>query len=146
MNRNLPKHLHVAALALALAALAALWPGPASARRPANPTGTFSSMYYHPEAGDLLGMEIRMVYSRNGFQGTIQDAQGEPDDLIFFTATMDEDNNVTLTFTEPKTGKPITISGRITEAGFEKETEWWTGGHLLKRAPSYWDERRSSPP
>lgn len=136
----------IGVVGLALASLVFAWPAMAPAERPASPTGTFSSMYYNEEGGDLIGTEIRIVYTRNGFQGTIQDAEGEPDELILFTATIDGDNNFTISYTSPSTGNPVTISGRITEAGLETQTEWWTGGKILKRAPSYWDVRRSSPP
>jgi hypothetical protein len=39
-------------------------------------TGTFSSLRYHKEAGDLLGVEIRIVSTRKGYQGALQIAEG----------------------------------------------------------------------
>ncbi len=145
MNCTLPKLIGIVSLSMAL--LIFTGSTVALAQRPANPTGTFSSMYYNEEGGDLLGIEIRIVYTNKGFQGTIQDAQGEPDELTLITATIDDDNNVTISFTDPSTANPVTISGRITKAGIEKKTGWGMGGKILKRAPSYWEERRrTSPP
>jgi len=144
MNGIIQKRIALTGLTLAL--LVFTWPAMAPAKRPASPTGTFSSMYYNEEGGDLIGTEVRIVYTRKGFQGTVQDAEGEPDELILFTATIDGGNNFTISYTSPRTGDPVTISGRVTEAGLETKTKWWTGGNLLKRAPSYWDVRRTSPP
>jgi hypothetical protein len=144
MNGLIFKRTGLTGLALALVVFA--WAATAPAKRPASPTGTFSSMYYNEEGGDLIGTEIRIVYTRKGFQGTIQDAEGEPDELILFAATIDGDNHFTISYPSPKTGDPVRISGRVTEAGLETKTKWWTGGNLLKRAPSYWDVRRTSPP
>ena len=45
-------------------------------------TGTFSSLSYHREAGDLLGYEVRIVFTINGYEGTIQIAEGGPERLI----------------------------------------------------------------
>ena len=136
----------VGTVALAIVMALSVWPSIAPAQRPANPTGTFSSMYYNSESTDLRGIEIRIVYTRKGFQGTIQDAEGEPGELIPIEVTIDDGNNFTISFTDPSTNDPVTISGRITKAGLEKKTKWGMGGYLLKRAPSYWDERRASPP
>ncbi len=142
MNRITQRQIGVAGLAIAL--LFSVWPTVAVAQRPASPTGTFSSMYYHPEGTDLLGTEIRIVYTRKGFQGTIQSAEGEPDELILIKPKIDDNNNFTFELSDPLTGEHYTISGRITEAGLE--TKGWSGENILKRAPSYWDERRTSPP
>ncbi len=136
--------IRVGAFALVMALVFFGWPAAVFAQRPASATGTFSSMYFHPEAGDLLGTEIRIVYTRNGFQGTYQQAQGEPSELILFKPIIDDDNHITFSFTSPWDGTQVTISGRITDAGLE--TKRWKGDRLLKRMPSYWDERRASPP
>ena len=50
--------------------------------REAKRTGTFSNLRYIPEAGDLLGEEVRIVYTRSGWQGTVQLAEGVPYELI----------------------------------------------------------------
>jgi hypothetical protein len=45
-------------------------------------TGTFSDLQYNEEGDDLVGTEIRIVVAKNGYQATIQFAEGEPSDLI----------------------------------------------------------------
>lgn len=142
MIRAMSRPLYAISLAMSLALTA--WPAVAHAGRPASPTGTFSSMYFHPEAGDLLGTEVRIVYTRKGFQGTIQFAEGEAGELILIKPIIDDDNHITFEFTDPSTGDRIAISGRITDAGLE--TKWWKGDDLLKRVPSYWDVGRHGPP
>lgn len=39
-------------------------------------TGTFSNLVGHSESGDLLGAEIRIVYSDTGYQAMLQIAEG----------------------------------------------------------------------
>ena len=41
-------------------------------------TGFFSDMHYIKEAGDVIGMEVWIVYARGGYWATVQLAQGEP--------------------------------------------------------------------
>ena len=45
-------------------------------------TGTYSDLRPHKKTGDILGVEIRIVYAGKGYQGTIQIAEGWPSDLI----------------------------------------------------------------
>jgi len=45
-------------------------------------TGTFSSLSYHEEGGDLLGMELKIVRVRKGYQGALQIAEGGPSELM----------------------------------------------------------------
>jgi len=132
------------AITLAMSLALTAWPTVAHAGQPASPTGTFSSMYYNPESTDLHGTEIRIVYTRDGFQGTYQHAQGEPSELILFTPMIDDDNRITFTFKSPWTGERVMISGQITESGLEMGE--LPGENLLKRAPSYWEERRRTNP
>jgi hypothetical protein len=42
-------------------------------------TGFFTNMRYIPEAGDVLGDSVWIVYARGHFYAAIQDAEGEPD-------------------------------------------------------------------
>jgi hypothetical protein len=142
MNGIIQKRIGLTGLALGLLVLA--WSAVAIAKGPASPTGTFSSMYYNEESTDLVGMEIRIVVGRDGYQGTIQYARGEPTDLILFKPVIDDSNHIAFSFASPWTGERVAISGRITEPGLEMGEQ--PGENLLKRAPSYWDVRRDSPP
>src|SRR5437867_12576689 len=53
-------------------------------------TGTFTSLTYNEEGGDLLGEEIKIVLARNGYQGALQLAEGEPSNLIVVDVSFDK--------------------------------------------------------
>jgi len=42
-------------------------------------TGFFSNMEYIKEAGDVVGLEVWIVYARGSYWATVQVAEGEPD-------------------------------------------------------------------
>ena len=60
-------------------------PGKSGIRR----TGTFSTFEYNKEGGDVLGVEIRIVRTRTGYQAVVQFAEGEPGDLIVAPVTFE---------------------------------------------------------
>src|SRR5580698_1737 len=46
-------------------------------------TGTYTNMYYNKEGGDVLGEELKIVVKQGGgYQGALQFAEGEPQNLI----------------------------------------------------------------
>jgi hypothetical protein len=53
-----------------------------SLQKPFRATGTYSNMYYNAEGGDVIGDEIKIVYTRKGYQGVVQFAEGEPEELV----------------------------------------------------------------
>lgn len=58
------------------------WFSVVEAQQHAPGAGTYSSMFYNGESGDINGDEIRIVATRKGFQGTVQFGRGEPTELI----------------------------------------------------------------
>jgi len=62
-----------------------------SAQKPPHVTGFFSDMAYIPEAGDVLGTEVWIVYAGDHYYATVQIAEGWP---------------------EPPVVGPVTVSGR----------------------------------
>jgi hypothetical protein len=40
------------------------------------PTGAFSILHFHAEGGDLLGAEVKILLTRNGYQAALQIAEG----------------------------------------------------------------------
>lgn len=104
-------------------------------------TGTFSDLYYHEEAGDLLGFEIRIVLTRNGYEGTFQAAQGGPESLILLKNISVKGN--TLEFKIPAdfswAGEFI---GKISKNRLTGTLTLNNGNKIalvLKRGKSYWD-------
>ena len=55
---------------------------PAQATKPARITGTYTNLTFNREGGDLLGQELRIVLTRNGYQGVLQFSNGEPGEHI----------------------------------------------------------------
>ena len=104
-------------------------------------TGTFSSLFYHKEAGDLLGYEIRIVFTRNGYQGTFQAAEGGPDDLILIREITIEDNKIKFLIPGPSIYEGE-FSGHITNSGIKGTLILRNGNKIfldLKRQQSYWE-------
>src|SRR2546425_3338582 len=55
-------------------------------------TGTFSNLEYNQEGGDLLGMEIKIVPTKKGYQGALQIAEGGPSELMVVDVFFEKDN------------------------------------------------------
>jgi hypothetical protein len=50
-----------------------------SAQQQPKVTGFFTDMHYIAQAGDVLGTEVWIVYARDRFWASVQEAEGEPD-------------------------------------------------------------------
>jgi hypothetical protein len=106
-------------------------------------TGFFSNMQYAKEAGDVVGMEVWIVYARGSYWATVQVAQGEPEPPVVVPVQV-SGSRVTFSLREQGTkpdGTPAedfvtefvgTVSGTalILSSGTERE--------ILKRGASYW--------
>jgi len=105
-------------------------------------SGTFSTFYYNEEGGDLLGTELRIVFTSNGYQGTIQIAEGTPSKLMFITPVFKERNISFLIDDESYKGR---FEGKYTELGIEGKISYEGGGESVERLPrkaGYWDTVR----
>lgn len=107
-------------------------------------TGTFSSMYFNEEGGDLLGIELKIVLTDNGYQGVFQQGQGVASELSIVKPII-QGNSIIIPFFEgdKKVGE---FKGLYTDFGIipkdQTNQDWWW---RLKRQPSYWDQYRNSP-
>jgi len=108
---------------------------------PVKPTGTFTSLHYHQEAGDLLGTEVRIVRTARGYQAAVQISEGSPSSLYLADATIRENQiSFTLEDAEPYSGGIFT--GIISSTGLTGTLRFPSGGKDaidLKRGKSYWD-------
>ena len=106
------------------------------------PQGTYTSMHYNSEGGDILGEELRIVYKRKGFQGMLQLAIGEPGEMVIVPIKLTGNK---IEFTVPNlppiydasrfsgTIEPLTIRGQFTyRNGVSKQV-------VLRKGKSYWD-------
>lgn len=105
-------------------------------------TGTFSSMRWHAEAGDVVGVEIRIVLTgKDTYQGTIQIAEGAPGPLILIAPEFDG-NRLTFDF-QPPHGPQVTFRGTISNKGVQGTLAYKGGSTVSVDTPrgcSYWDE------
>ena len=103
-------------------------------------TGTFSSLKYNSESGDLGGVEIRIVYAKTGYQAALQFSEGAPTDLIIVNPSFD---GTSVYFEIPETNDYAgSFSGTIDNKSLKGTFRFKTGGEWkvnLPRKPSYWD-------
>lgn len=103
-------------------------------------TGTFSSLSYNSEGGDLLGLEIRVVRSRHGYQCTVQTAEGAPSDLQIADVRVAGDS---VSFSVPGVdGGVRSFVGRVGRSsltGIVRMTSGATDTVRLARRRSFWD-------
>jgi hypothetical protein len=103
-------------------------------------TGTYTDMYYNREGGDVLGEEIRIVYTSRGYQGALQFAEGVPEALVVVDVKVDG-SRISFTIPEdsPSGGQ---FSGAIENGVLKGEFRFKAGGSekvSLRRGKSYWD-------
>ena len=102
-------------------------------------TGTYSSLEYVAEAGDIVGVEITVIYSDSGYFTLVQCAEGSPGVPLLVPATV---KGSTISFSLPsqvESDCPATqFQGTISKRGLTgafKDTDW---PGFLKRRRSYW--------
>jgi hypothetical protein len=103
-------------------------------------TGTYTSMRFNKEGGDLLGQELKIVLTRKGYQGALQFAEGGAGELIIVEIHIEADKiNFALPDTSPDAGQ---FSGTIQNGVIRGLFRFKGGGEEkveLKRGKSYWD-------
>ena len=104
-------------------------------------TGTYTNMYYNKEGGDVLGEELKIVMTQGGrYQGALQFAEGEPEDLIVVDIELKGD---TISFSLPDTDNHAgRFSGTIANGILRGQFKFKRGGIenvTLKKGKSYWD-------
>ena len=110
--------------------------------------GTFSNLRVNTEAGELRGVELKIVPTRNGHQGALQIAEGGPSEIMVVDVAVRKHNAIRFnipasypfygggTFEGTLDSKGIT--GRFTYVGVTGDVE------RLVRGRSYWDTPRRS--
>jgi hypothetical protein len=143
---NIEMGITVAAIKYLLCLLILLSPLPsfadsANVAPSARVTGTYSSLSYNTDGGDLNGVEIRFVLTRKGIKGVVQFAEGGAGDLALV--------DVRVTGTHIQFEMPAgsdtegTFEGTVSAKGLEGTFSYKGGSkeHLtLPRSASYWDK------
>ena len=102
-------------------------------------TGTFSDMRFSKEGGDVVGHELRIVFTRAGYQGTYQVAEGSPSDLMLVSVTF---KGNTITFSSPSGDYVGSFIGVIDSGGITGTFKYSSGAEeklKLDRRKGYWD-------
>jgi hypothetical protein len=102
--------------------------------------GTYSSLAYNAEGGDLLGYELRMIPTGRGLKGVLQIAEGGAGDLYLVDVVQHDD---AIEFDVPVPGqKPGHFKGTLSAAGLRGTITFPSGATesvFLKRTTSYWE-------
>ncbi len=90
-------------------------------------TGTYTNMYYNKEGGDVLGEELKIVMTQGGrYQGVLEFAEGEPEDLIVVDIELRGD---TISFSVPDTDTHAgRFSGTIANGTLRGQFRFKRGG------------------
>lgn len=103
-------------------------------------TGKYSNMQYVPEAGDVVGYELRIVYTAVGLQGTLQVAEGVPGPLIIVDVVQ---NGSSVSFEIPgDTTFAGEFHGTVANGWLNGEFRFKEGSKetvALRKGKSYWD-------
>jgi len=95
-------------------------------------TGLYSNMYYVPEAGDVVGVEIFIVSGGDGYYASVQVAEGAPAPPVITKVIV---NGASIEFTLPEAGK---YTGKISTSGLTGKFGSEAKASFLKRKNSYW--------
>lgn len=103
--------------------------------------GTYSSLVYNEEGGDLIGYEIRVIPTNQGIKGVIQVAEGDAG-RIYIVDFIEKADAVSfdVPLASNMRGK---FRGKIISNGLEGVIIYPSGVHeklLLKRSISYWEK------
>ena len=106
-------------------------------------TGFFTNMEYIEEAGDVVGMEVWIVYASGRYWATVQLAQGEPDPPVVVPVQVSA-QRVSFVLKQPSVRSDgssapdlvLKFEGAVTRSAL-------TGAFanervVLKRGPTYW--------
>jgi hypothetical protein len=117
----------------------AVFPICATAGNKTKLTGTFSNLFYNQESGDLGGVEVKIVYTRNGYQAAIQFSEGTPSKLVVAEIKF---KGHEVYFKVPETIYEGHFEGQISNDSLKGIFKFTGGGDWevdLPRKASYWD-------
>jgi hypothetical protein len=103
--------------------------------------GTFSSLSFNSEGGDVQGVEIKVVYTRVGKQAAIQISEGEPGPLVIVPVVCDG-THLSLKIPKDDGRAAASFEGVVSKGRLVGELVYESGGReklLLPRRKGYWD-------
>lgn len=99
-------------------------------------TGIFSDMHFVQEAGDVVGMEVFIMYTEKGYYAVVQFAEGTP--LIPVIVPVNVDKSSVRFIVPLATGASGKFLGVVTEEGLLGKFENGGDKFKLMRRKSYW--------
>lgn len=100
------------------------------AETPNKITGIYSDMAFNKEGGDVLGIEIFVMFTRSGYWVVFQDAEGSPSEPVMVAAEI-KNNEITFSLPE-RNGYVGAFRGHIGKemlvGGFDSGQEATFGG------------------
>ena len=116
-----------------------IWPTSLLADDQISNTGTFSSFKYYDESGDVVGLEVFITYSRDGYFATVQGAEGVPGKPVVVPVQI---SGNALSFTVPNSNDYIGYHGEFTglvkNEGLYLKVKGISQQLFLPRRASYW--------
>lgn len=104
------------------------------AKTPGKVTGTYSTLKSLGGEDDMIGIEVIIVKSREGFRAFVQTADGVPAAPVLVPVDVD---GAAVTFTVPSTtGEPLQFKGKATRQGLNGTLD--ERPVTLPRRRSYW--------
>jgi len=110
-------------------------------------SGTFTNLRWHEEAGDILGIEVRIVMGWKTYQATVQLGEGEPSDLVLAKQVLVKGTSIEITFMDPFPNRAsrttMKIQGQIRSDRLVGRIIYSPSGNSetinLPRTKSYWE-------
>jgi len=104
----------------------------------ARPTGMFSNLQYIAEAGDVIGMEVYLVFGHGEYSAIVQCAGGEPGSPIVVSAQVEK---MRVSFDLPE-GQPecgTSFEGVVSTQGLRGRFRGEGKDRWLPRKKGYWE-------
>lgn len=103
--------------------------------------GTYSSLKYSHESGDLSGYEIQIVPVTNGYRVVLQLAEGEVTDVVVADASIDESGRILASF-PLRAGGSCRLRARLDGGKLVGVLSFDMSGDVeltVPRSSGYWD-------
>lgn len=103
--------------------------------------GTYTSLTYNEEGGDLLGYEFRLIPNKNGYKAVIQVSEGGIGNVFLVDVT---NSNEKISFDVPVSENQIGhFKGSVNEKNMTGTVSYPSGAVekiILVRGASYWEK------
>lgn len=120
---------------------AVFFAGHASGGQSGGYPGTYSTLVFDRQSGDVLGEELRIMVGKNGYKGTLQFSEGWPGDPVLLDIRIE---GTSISFDTPETWEYAGhFSGEISAREIHGTLTLKNGNAVplnLPRRTSYWDK------